>query len=96
MMSRQQKSINLPLVGTILLCLLVGVYLAASKRFSKPDPSIKITKHSVETPSDETLKYWTANKMRHARPATLPSVDALRRGKQQQQRPPDASSPPQA
>ena len=95
-MSRQQRLIYLPLVGTILLCLLVGVYLAAWKRFSKPDPPAKIVKHSVETPSEDALKYWTADKMRNAKPARLPNVNALSRGKQNLRHPPDASSPPDA
>jgi hypothetical protein len=95
-MSRQQRFIYLPLVGTILLCLLVGVYLAVWKRFSKPDPSATIIKHSVETPSDDALKYWTEDKMRNARPARLPNVNALSRGKQKPQHPPHASNPPHA
>ncbi|MFL5655042.1 MAG: hypothetical protein ACJ8CB_12815 [Ktedonobacteraceae bacterium] len=96
MMSRQYKRIQLPLVGTILLCLLVGVYLLAWKRFSKPDPSSTISKHSVDTHPDDTLKYWTADKMRHAKPAHLPNVNALEQGKQHRRRPPHPSSPPQA
>jgi hypothetical protein len=95
MISRQQKLIRLPLVGTILLCLLVGVYLVAWKRFSKPDPSATIIKHSVETPSDDALKYWTADKMRNAKAAHLPNVNALDRGKQHPRRPPHPSSPHQ-
>ena len=89
MMSRQQRLIQLPLVATILLCLLVGVYLFASKRFSKPGPPAPIVKHSVETPSDDALKYWTADKMRKAKPANLPHIDAPDRGKQRPQRPSD-------
>jgi hypothetical protein len=88
-MSRQQRLIQLPLVGTILLGLLVGVYLFAWKRFSKRDSSATIVKHSVETPSDEALKYWTADNMRKAKPANLPHVNAQDRGKQHPQRPPD-------
>jgi hypothetical protein len=87
-MSRQQRLIQLPLVGAILLCLLVGVYLFACKRFSKPDPSATIIKHSVETHSDDALKYWTAEKMRHAKPANLPNVNTLDPGKQHPQGPP--------
>ena len=87
-MSRQQKLIYLPLVGTILLSLLVGVYLAAWKRFSKSDPPAGIMKHSVETPSDDVLNYWTADKMRNAKPANLPNVTDLEREKQQPRRPP--------
>ncbi len=96
MMSRQQKLIRLPLVGTILLCLLVGVYLFAWKRFSKPAPSATIVKHEVETPADETLKYWTADKMRNAKAAPLPDVKALDRGKQHPRRPLHRSGPQQA
>ena len=87
MMSRQHRRIQLPLVGTILLCLLVGVYLFAGKRFSKPDPPAKIIKHSVDKPSDEANKYWTADKMRKAKPADLPHIDAPDREKQQPRRP---------
>ena len=93
MMSQQQKLIRLPLVGTILLCLLVGVYLFAWKRFSKPAPAARIVKHAVETPADETLKYWTADKMRNAKGANLPNVNALSRGKQHPRRPPHTSNP---
>jgi len=96
MMSRQRKLIYLPLVGTILLCLLVGVYLLAWKRFSKPDPSSTIIKHSVDTPADDALKYWTADKMRHAKAAPLPNVNALDQGKQRPRRPSHPSSPHKA
>ena len=95
-MSRQQKLTRLPLVGTILLCLLVGVYLFAWKRFSKSAPSATIVKHSVETPADEALKYWTADKMRDAKAAPLPNVNALEREKQHPRRPPHPSGPHQA
>jgi len=96
MMLQQQRLIRLPLVGTVLLCLLVGVYLFASKRFSKPAPSARIIKHPVETPADDTLKYWTADKMRDAEPAPLPNVDAPDRGKRRPRRPSRRSSPHQA
>jgi len=81
-MSRQQRLIQLSLIGTILVCLLVGVYLFACKRFLKRDPSITVIKHSVETDPDEALKYWTADKMRGAKGADLPNVNALEQGKQ--------------
>ncbi len=93
MMSRQHRLVQLPLVGTILLCLLVGVYLLAWRRFSKPDPAATIMKHSVETPSDDVLTYWTADKMRKAKAAPLPNVNALHRGKQHPRRPPHTSRP---
>jgi len=92
-MSRQQKLIHRPLVGTILLCLLVGVYLFALKRFSKPAPSATIVKHSVETPADDALKYWTADKMRNAKAAPLPNVNAHDGGKHRLRRPPHSSRP---
>jgi hypothetical protein len=87
MMSRQQKLIYLPLVGTIFLCLLVGVYLMAWKRNSKQQPPATIIKHPVDTPADDTLKYWTADKMRKAEAAKMPNVDALDRGKKRPRRP---------
>ena len=96
MMPRQRRRIYLPLVGTILLCILVGVYLTALKRHSKQGPPAKIIKHTVETPSDEILKYWTADKMRNARPVTMPNTNALRRKKKQPPHPPDVSSSPNA
>jgi hypothetical protein len=85
--SQQQRLIYLPLVGTIILCLLVGLSLAAWKRFSKSTPSNKVTKHTVETPPEEALKYWTADRMRNAKPAPLPEVNTLEREKQDPQRP---------
>ncbi len=92
-MSRQQRLIFLPLVGTTLLCLIVGVYLAAWKRFSKSTPSTTIMKHSVETPSDDALTYWTADKMRNAKAAPLPNVNAHDGGKHRLRRPPHSSRP---
>ena len=91
-MSRQQRLIFLPLVGTTLLCLLVGIYLAASKHRSKSNSPAKIIKHSVETPAEDALKYWTADKKRSAKPAPMPQTNALSRKKHQPQHPPDASS----
>lgn len=96
MMSRQQKLIYLPLVGTILLCLFVGVYLAAWKRFSKSTAPDKIIKHSVETPADEALSYWTADKMRNAKATPLPDSNALKRGKRPARRSADPSRPQDA
>ena len=95
-MSRQKKFIYLPLVGTVLLCLLAGVYLAASKRFSKSTSSSKVIKHSVETPADETLKYWTADRMRNAKAAPMPKVNVPDRKKRQTRPLPRPSSPQDA
>ena len=95
-MTQKQKLIYLPMFGTIFLCLLVGVYLAASKRLSKPEPSATIVKHKMNTPSEDALKYWTADKMRNAKAVPLPHVNDLDRGKQHPKRPPHHSSPHQS
>ncbi len=89
MMSQQQKLIQLPLVSMLLLCLLAGVYLFASKRFSKRESSASIEKHSLDTSSAEALKYWTADKMRKAKPVDLPNVKVPEQGKRQPRRPRD-------
>jgi hypothetical protein len=80
--TQQQRLIYIPLVGTIILCLFVGLCLAASRRSSKSTRSKKVTKHRVETPPDEALKYWSADKMRNAKAAPLPEVNTLEREKQ--------------
>ncbi len=87
------RRIQLPLIGALLFCLLVGICLVAWKRFAKPDPADTIVKHAVNTPSDEVLQYWTADKMRNARPAALPNIDAPEQEKQHRQRPPHTSNP---
>jgi len=92
-MSRQQKLIGLSLGGALFLCLFVGIYLFALKRHSKQGPSARIIKHSVETPADEALKYWTPDKMRNAKPAKMPNVDAIEREKKSPRRPPHPSRP---
>ncbi len=93
-MSQQQRRIQQPLVGIILLCLFVGVYLVAwKKRDAKPDPSAKIIKHPMETHPDDALKYWTKDKMRKAKPAPMPNVNAPDKGKKRSRRPQQSSSP---
>ena len=82
MISQQQRLIYLPIVVTIILCLFVGLYLGVWKRLSKSTPPNKVTKHRVETPPDEALKYWTADKMRNAKAVPLPEVNTLDREKQ--------------
>jgi hypothetical protein len=91
MMSRQ-RLIQLPLVGAVLLCLLAGVYLVAWKRFGKPGPT-KIIKHTVDTHSNDALKYWTTDKMRDAKAVPLPNVKDIKRGKPHSRRPPHTSRP---
>ncbi len=82
MMSQQLRLVQLPLVGVILLCVLVGVYLFASRRFAKHGPAGKIIKHTVDKNPDDALKYWTADKMRDAKPAPMPNVNVHDQGKQ--------------
>lgn len=92
-MSRQQRLIRLPLVGTILLCILVGVSLIAWKWVSQPDPEASTVKHPVDTSPDDALKYWTADKKRKAKASNMPHVDAPDREKKPPQRPPHKSDP---
>ena len=92
-MSHQQRLVLLPLVGTAILGLLVGVYLAVWKWFSQPEPVEPIAKHSVDTSADDALKYWTAKKMRKAKPAPMPHVGAPDRGKKPPRRPPQGPEP---
>jgi hypothetical protein len=75
-MVQQRRLIYLPLVGVALIGLLAGVYLLAGRRFMKKDAQGGVARHTVETPAEDVLKYWTADKMRSARPAPLPKVDA--------------------
>lgn len=90
MMLRQQRLIYLPLIGTALLCALVGAYLMLWRRSSKPKPPASVVEHTVETPAADVLKYWTADKMRTAAPAPLPQVNTREREKRQPRRPPQA------
>src|SRR2546425_173842 len=77
MMSRQQRLIQLPLVGTILLCLLAGVYLlylVALVSFlytSLSALSETIIEHPVDTNPAVVVKHWTAASMRAATDADL-------------------------
>jgi hypothetical protein len=91
-MLQQYRRIQLPLVGAILLCLLVGVYLFAAKRVSKPDPSSAISKHTVDTKPEEALKYWTEEKKRKAKPVELPNVKDLKQKKKRPRRPTEEPS----
>jgi hypothetical protein len=90
MMTRQQKLNYLPLVGVTLLCLLVVVYLFARKRSSQPEPAAAVARHSVETPADNVLKYWTADRMSSAKAAPMPKVDTVDQKKRQPRRQPEA------
>ena len=81
-MISKQRIISIPFVGTLILSLCVVLFLATRKRISKSTPSKKITKHKVETPPDEALKYWTADKMKNAKAAPLPQVNNIDQEKQ--------------
>ena len=87
MMFRQRRRIQLPVAGMILLCLLGGIYLFAGRHSAKPDPASTVKKHAAETSPDETLRYWTAERMRKAKPAKLPHINGGDKGKQNPQRP---------
>lgn len=75
MMARQERLLSLPLLGAALLGVLIGAYLFASKRSSKPASSSKIKKHKVKKTPEETLAYWTKERMEKATPAPMPSVE---------------------
>lgn len=57
----------------------------------KPDDSAPIVKHPVETRPEDALKYWTADKMRKAKPANMPQTTALKRRKKHAQQAPHPS-----
>src|SRR5258708_4294876 len=95
-MLQQQRLIRLRVGARVLFCLLVGGPLFAGRRFSNPALSATFINPRVETPADDALKYWTADKMRDAKPAPLPNVDTPDRGKRRSRRPPQRSSPHQA
>ena len=86
-MLRQQRRTRPLLAGAVLLCLLIGLYLAAWKRFSKSDPAGKVVKHSVETPAEDVLNYWAAENTRKAKPAPMPHISAPETGKRATRRP---------
>lgn len=83
MMSQQRRLIYLLLAGMTILGLLAGVYLIAWRRFWKPASGnkTKIVKHTVKTPADDTLAYWTADKKSQAKAVPLPQVNQTEQGK---------------
>ena len=85
-MARQYKLYSLPQASIIFLCLLVGILVFMGKRSSQAEHSDKVVKHTVDASPAETLKYWTADKMRKAKPAELPNVKAPK-GKKAPKRP---------
>jgi hypothetical protein len=95
-MSQPHRSIKLSSVGIILLGLFASIYLIIRKLFTKSDAANVIKHHTVDTPADDALTYWTADKMRHAKSADLPKVDTLDEGKPHLRRPPQTPHPHQA
>lgn len=93
-MRQKQYSSQFTWVDTLFLCLLIGVCLLVWKWLAQSDPSIPIVKHEVDTSARDTLKYWTAEKMRNARPARMPHIDAPVQDKTQPEPPPHTSRPP--
>ena len=94
-MSQQQRRIQLPLIGIVLLGLLAGVYLFAVRRFGKQDPTDKVAKHTVESPED-ALKYWTEDKKRKAKPVEMPNVNNIEPEKRRSRRSPRSTRPSDA
>lgn len=78
---QQQRPIQLILLGSMVLALLLGLFLAGRKRVSKP--ASKVARHRVETPAEDVQKYWTAQKMRNAKPVPMPHLTDAGEGKQQ-------------
>ncbi|HLI06298.1 MAG TPA: hypothetical protein VKV40_07010 [Ktedonobacteraceae bacterium] len=70
-MSQQNRLIQLPLIGVIVLALLLGLFLAGRKRGPKTG---KVVGHKVETPAEDVRKYWTAERMRDAKPVPMPHL----------------------
>ena len=93
-MVQQHRVMSWPLVGALLLGLLTAVYLAmaARKYLAKADDAGGVARHSVETSAADTLKYWTEERMRSAKPAKMPKVKKLKPregGKKRPKRPPE-------
>lgn len=86
-MSKQQRLIQPSLIGALLLGLLgllAFVLFAAKKHPAKPKADGNDGVHRVEKRPDEVRKYWTAEKMRAAKPAPMPQTDDLKPGKEHQ------------
>ncbi|HEY1352124.1 MAG TPA: hypothetical protein VGF67_21090 [Ktedonobacteraceae bacterium] len=89
----QQGSIQLPLAGAFLLCLLVGGALLAWRWLAQSESSDAVTKHTVETPAEDVLKYWTADRMRKTKATNMPHVGAPQQKKPGPRRPPRQPGP---
>lgn len=92
-MTQRQRRIYLSLAGAALLCLLSAIYLAAGKRKEKSEHADGVVKHTVEKPADDILKHWTADRMREAQPAELPTTNALKPKKRRSRRSSQQANP---
>ncbi len=86
-MSQQRSFLRLPLAGPLIICLLTGISVFLWRWCLKSDSSEPVSRHTVDTSADEALNYWTADKMRKARPAPLPHVDPPANEKQPPRKP---------
>lgn len=93
MTTQRQRLMYLPLASIAFLCILFAIYLVAEKRKAKSDDSDSVVKHSVATPADDILKHWTAEKMRDAQPAELPSTNTLKPKKRRSRRSSHTTNP---
>ena len=80
-MSQQQRLIQLPLAGAILLCLLAIAFFATQKHPAKSEATGGVSKHVVKKNPDEARKYWTNDRMRAVKPAPMPHTNDLKPGK---------------
>jgi hypothetical protein len=87
-MSQQQRLIRLPLVGLFMLGLLAIAFLVGRKRASDSESSDAVTRHSVDNSPEDALKYWTADRMRKAKPAKMPHVKKVEQEKKPSKRAP--------
>ncbi len=68
-MPRQQRFIQLPLIGKVFLCVLASVYivyLAAMVHYWTGSSSDAVVEHVVNTGSSTVLQHWTLSSMRAA------------------------------
>lgn len=80
-MLQHQGSTQLPLLGALLLCLLVGVSLLAWRWFAQSESSDAVVRHTVDTPAEDVLKYWTAERMRKTKATRMPHIGTPERKK---------------
>ena len=74
-MFQKWKALQLSLLGAIGLGLLAGAALLVWRLSMKQDSSRPAARHKVKNSPQEALKYWTADRMRKAKPAPMPHID---------------------